>query len=162
MIMNGCLAGLVAITAPCAFVSVPSAAIIGAVAGVLVVLSVIGFDHLKIDDPVGALSVHLVNGVFGTIALGLFADKATAAAIGTDADALRDGLFVGGGFGQLGTQVLAVVGVGAFVFIGAAVVWAVLKAVMGIRVTKEEELAGLDIGEHGMEAYSGFQIFTNV
>lgn len=162
MIMNGCLAGLVAITAPCAFVSVPSAAIIGAVAGVLVVLSVIGFDHLKIDDPVGALSVHLVNGVFGTIALGLFADKSTAAAIGTDADALRDGLFVGGGLGQLGAQILAVVGVGAFVFFGALVVWAVLKAVMGIRVTKEEELAGLDIGEHGMEAYSGFQIFTNV
>lgn len=162
MIMNGCLAGLVAITAPCAFVSVPSAALIGAAAGVLVVLSVIGFDKLKIDDPVGALSVHLVNGVFGTLALGLFADKAVAAAVGTDSDALRNGFFVDGSLGQLGAQALTVVAVGGFVFVAAFAAWAALKAAVGIRVTKDEELAGLDIGEHGMEAYSGFQIFTNV
>lgn len=162
MIMNGCLAGLVAITAPCAFVSMPSAAAIGAVAGVLVVLAVLGFDKLKIDDPVGALSVHLVNGVFGTLAIGLFADKAIAAKIGTDASSLRNGLLVDGSLGQLGAQALAVVAVGAFTFGLALTVWAILKAIMGIRVTKEEELAGLDIGEHGMEAYAGFQIFTNV
>jgi Amt family ammonium transporter len=162
MIMNGCLAGLVAITAPCAFVSIPSAAIIGAVAGVLVVFAVLGFDKLKIDDPVGALSVHLVNGVFGTLAVGLFADKAIAAKIGTDASSLRNGFLVDGGLGQLGTQALAIVAVGAFTFIVALAVWGILKAIFGIRVTKEEEMAGLDIGEHGMEAYSGFQIFTNV
>jgi Amt family ammonium transporter len=162
MIMNGCLAGLVAVTAPCAFVSVPSAAVIGSIAGVVVVLAVIGFDKLKIDDPVGALSVHLVNGVFGTLAVGLFADKAVAAAIGTDSAALRNGFFVDGGLGQLGAQALTVVAVAGFVFFGALLIWAIIKAVMGIRVTKEEELAGLDIGEHGMEAYSGFQIFTNI
>ncbi len=161
MIMNGCLAGLVAITAPCAFVSIPSAALIGAIAGIIVVLSVVGFDKLRIDDPVGALSVHLVNGVFGTLAIGLFADKAVAEKIGTDAASLRNGLFVDGTLGQLGAQAIAVVAVGAFTFGIASVVWAILKATMGIRVTKEEEMAGLDIGEHGMEAYSGFQIFTN-
>ncbi len=162
MIMNGCLAGLVAITAPCAFVSVGSSMVIGAVAGIIVVVAVLGFDKLKIDDPVGALSVHLVNGVFGTLAVGLFADKAIATKIGTDSSALRNGFLVDGGLGQLGVQALAVVAVGAFTFVVALAVWAVLKAVMGIRVTKAEELAGLDIGEHGMEAYSGFQIFTNV
>jgi len=162
MIMNGCLAGLVAITAPCAFVSVPSAAIIGAVAGALVVVAVLGFDKLKIDDPVGALSVHLVNGVFGTLAVGLFADKSVAAAIGTDSDALRNGFLVDGSLGQLGAQALAVAAVGAFVFGGTLAIWAVIKALMGLRVTKSEEMEGLDIGEHGMEAYAGFQIFTNI
>jgi len=162
MIMNGCLAGLVAITAPCAFVSVPSAALIGAVAGALVVVAVLGFDKVKIDDPVGALSVHLVNGVFGTLDLGLFADKSVAAAIGTDSDALRNGFLVDGSLGQLGAQTLAVAAVGAFVFGGTLAIWAVIKAVMGLRVTKSEEMEGLDIGEHGMEAYSGFQIFTNI
>jgi Amt family ammonium transporter len=162
MIMNGCLAGLVAITAPCAFVSVPSAALIGAVAGALVVLAVLGFDKLRIDDPVGALSVHLVNGVFGTLAVGLLADKGVAAAIGTDSDALRNGFFIDGGLGQLGAQALAVAAVGAFVFGAALIVWAAIKAVMGLRVTKTEEMEGLDIGEHGMEAYAGFQIFTNI
>ncbi|HCM25284.1 MAG TPA: ammonia permease [Treponema sp.] len=162
MIMNGALAGLVAVTAPCAFISVPSSAIIGAVAGIIVVLAVIGFDKLQIDDPVGALSVHLVNGVFGTLAVGLFADKVIAGEIGTDSSALRNGFFVDGSLGQLGAQALTVVAVAAFVFLSALIIWAVIKATMGIRVTKEEELAGLDIGEHGMEAYSGFQIFTNI
>ncbi|MFA6507918.1 MAG: ammonium transporter [Treponemataceae bacterium] len=162
MIMNGCLAGLVAITAPCAFVSVPASALIGALAGVFVVLAVIGFDKLKIDDPVGALSVHLVNGVFGTLAIGLFANKAIASAIGTDSASLRNGFLVDGSLGQLGSQALAVVSVAAFVFFGALLFWAIIKATIGLRVTKEEELAGLDIGEHGMEAYSGFQIFTNL
>ena len=162
MILNGSLAGLVAITAPCAFVSVPASLAIGAIAGVLVVLAVLFFDRIHIDDPVGALSVHLVNGVFGTLAVGLFASKAVSGAIGTDSDALRDGLFVGGGFGQLGVQALGAAGVAAFTFGVALVVWFILKVVVGIRVSKDEEMRGLDIGEHGMESYAGFQIFTNV
>ena len=154
MTLNGCLAGLVAITAPCAFVSVGSSLIIGFIAGVLVVLAVMMFDRLRLDDPVGALSVHLVNGVFGTICVGLFAqDKITGTATG-------NGLFYGGGFKLLGAQLAAVVSVAVFVFVAALATWAVLKAVIGIRVSREEELRGLDIGEHGNEAYSGFQVFT--
>ena len=154
MTLNGCLAGLVAITAPCAFVSVSSSLIIGLIAGAIVVLAVMMFDRLRLDDPVGALSVHLVNGVFGTICVGLFAqDKITGTATG-------NGLFFGGGFKLLGAQLAAVVSVAIFVFVAAAITWAVLKAVIGIRVSREEELRGLDIGEHGNEAYAGFQVFT--
>lgn len=154
MTLNGCLAGLVAITAPCAFVGVGSSIIIGLSAGVLVVVAVMTFDRLRIDDPVGALSVHLANGVFGTIAVGLFAqDKLTGTATG-------DGLFFGGGFKLLGAQLAAVGSVAVFVFGAAAATWLVLKLVMGIRVSREEELRGLDIGEHGNEAYAGFQVFT--
>jgi Amt family ammonium transporter len=162
MILNGCLAGLVAITAPCAFVSVGASAVIGFSAGFMVVLAVFMFDHLRIDDPVGALSVHLVNGVFGTLAVGLFADKSVSAAIGTDSAALSNGLFVDGSLRQLGVQALGAVSIAAFAILAALVVWASIKALMGLRVTKEEELAGLDIGEHGIEAYSGFQVFTNM
>jgi Amt family ammonium transporter len=162
MILNGCLAGLVAITAPCAFVSVGSSAIIGLVAGVLVVLSVFFFDKLKIDDPVGALSVHLANGVFGTLAVGLFADKAVSAKIGTDSASLSNGLFVDGTWKQLGTQALGAAAVAGYVLVAALVIWGIIKVVMGLRVKKDEELAGLDIGEHGNEAYSGFQIFSNM
>ncbi|MFH1370983.1 MAG: ammonium transporter [Planctomycetota bacterium] len=154
MTLNGCLAGLVAITAPCAFVSVGSSLIIGLIAGVLVVLAVMMFDRLRLDDPVGALSVHLVNGVFGTICVGLFAqDAITGTATG-------NGLFYGGGFKLLGAQFAAVVSVGIFVFAAAMITWAILKSVLGIRVSREEELRGLDIGEHGNEAYAGFQVFT--
>jgi Amt family ammonium transporter len=161
MILNGCLAGLVAITAGCAYLSVPSALTVGAVAGVVVVLAVLLFDRLRVDDPVGALSVHLVNGILGTIAVGVFADRRLAAAIGTDSAALRDGLALGGGFVQLGSQALGVATVGLFTFGAALGVWLLLKLVLGIRVSREEELRGLDIGEHGMEAYAGFQTFTN-
>lgn len=153
MIINGALAGLVAITAPCAFVSVGSSAIIGLVAGVLVVLAVMMFDRLKIDDPVGALSVHLVNGIFGTLAVGLFAqDKITGTATGS-------GLFFGGGLKLLASQAIGVVAVGAFTFVLALVVWYVIRLVMGMRVSREEEIAGLDLGEHGMKAYPDFQGF---
>jgi ammonium transporter, Amt family len=162
MILNGCLAGLVAITAPCAFVSVGSSAIIGLVAGALVVLAVFFFDKVKLDDPVGALSVHLVNGVFGTLAVGLFANKAVCAKIGTDSTSLSNGLFVDGTWKQLGTQALGVVTVAGYVMVAALVIWGVIKLVMGLRVKKDEELIGLDIGEHGNEAYSGFQIFSNM
>jgi len=162
MILNGCLAGLVAITAPCAFVSVPVSLVIGLIAGIFVVVSVLFFDKLKIDDPVGALSVHLVNGIFGTLSVGLFADKKVAARIGTDGEALTNGLLIGGGFHQLEIQLLGAAAVGAFVFTIALIGWALLKATTGIRVSRDEELMGLDIGEHGMEAYNGFQIFTNM
>jgi len=153
MIINGALAGLVAITAPCAFVSVKSAAVIGLMAGVLVVFAVIMFDKLKLDDPVGALSVHLVNGIFGTLAVGLFAqDKIIGTATG-------NGLFYGGGMKLLGAQTIGVLAVGAFTFIVAFAVWFVIKLVMGIKVSREEEIQGLDIGEHGMKGYPDFQGF---
>ena len=151
MTINGCLAGLVAITAPCAYVSVGSALVIGAVAGILVVFAVIGFDRIKIDDPVGALAVHLVNGIFGTIALGLFAeDKFIPGTTG-------NGLFFGGGFTLLLHQVIGVVTVGGFTFIVSYIVWSILKATMGIRVSEREEIEGLDMGEHGLEAYPDFE-----
>jgi Amt family ammonium transporter len=150
MIANGCLAGLVAITAPCAFVSVPASLVIGAIAGVLVVLAVIGFDKAKLDDPVGALSVHLVNGIWGTLALGLFAkDSVQPGTAG-------NGLFNGGGATLLVNQIIGIVAVGAFTFIASYVLWFVLKKTVGIRVTQEEEIEGLDIGEHGNEAYPDF------
>ena len=142
MIINGILAGLVGITAGCAGVSYLGAVIIGLVAGVLVVFSVFFFDNIKVDDPVGATSVHLVCGIWGTLAVGLF-DQST-------------GLFYGGGVGQLGSQILGIVAIGAFTVIASAIFWGILKATVGIRVSEEDELIGLDIAEHGMEAYSGF------
>ncbi|MEO0407690.1 MAG: ammonium transporter [Cyanobacteria bacterium P01_A01_bin.135] len=142
MIINGILAGLVGITAGCAGVSFLGAVIIGLVAGVLVVFSVLFFDSIKIDDPVGAVSVHLVCGMWGTLAVGLFD--------------LESGLFYGGGIGQLLVQLLGIVAIGLFTVVASAIFWAILKATVGIRVTEEDELIGLDISEHGMEAYSGF------
>lgn len=155
MILNGCLAGLVAITAPCAVVSVGGAAIIGAVAGILVVVAVLFWDKMKIDDPVGALSVHLVGGTFGVICVGLFASPDV---IPINGSVCLPGLFYGGGMAQLKTQLIGVVAVGGTVFVLSLVTWAIIKAIMGIRVTAKEELEGLDIGEHGMEAYPGFAV----
>lgn len=150
MTLNGCLAGLVAITAPCAFVSVQSSIIIGLIAGGLVVLSVIFFDKIKIDDPVGALSVHLVNGVFGTLCVGLFAqDKIAGIETG-------NGLFYGGGVRLLANQISGVLGVGLFTFFIALFFWGLLKYTIGIRVSLKEEVEGLDIGEHGNSAYPEF------
>ncbi|NEQ97183.1 MAG: ammonium transporter, partial [Cyanothece sp. SIO2G6] len=142
MIINGILAGLVGITAGCAGVSYWGAVVIGLIAGVLVVFSVFFFDRIKIDDPVGATSVHLVCGMWGTLAVGLFDQEL--------------GLFYGAGFSQLGSQILGIVSIGAFTVIASAIFWGVLKATVGIRVSEEDELMGLDIAEHGMEAYSGF------
>jgi Amt family ammonium transporter len=155
MILNGCLAGLVAITAPCAVVSVGAAALIGLIAGVLVVFAVLGFDKIKLDDPVGALSVHLVCGVFGTICVGLFANPAIIPLQVTDAY-VKPGLFYGGGASQLFAQLIGIAAVGGTVLITSLVAWAVLKFTIGIRVSTAEEHEGLDIGEHGMEAYPGF------
>ena len=138
MILNGSLAGLVGITAGADSVTVMSSIIIGAVAGVLVVLSVLAFDQLKLDDPVGALSVHLVCGIWGTLAVGIF----------------------GGSDFSFMTQLIGVVAYGAVCFPAALILFAVAKFTVGIRVSEQEEIGGLDVGEHGMEAYSGFQIFT--
>lgn len=155
MIINGVLAGLVGITAPCAFVSIPWAAVIGLVAGVIVVFSVTIIDGLRIDDPVGAVSVHGVCGVWGTLAVGLFSQGPDGTIYGEGAGPAA-GLFLGGGIEQLIPQIVGILAVAAFTLIISGIVWSAIKAVAGIRVPQEEELRGLDIGEHGMEAYSGF------
>jgi Amt family ammonium transporter len=152
MTMNGALAGLVAITAPCAYVLPYECIIIGAIGGIVVVAGTLFLDKVHVDDPVGAVPVHMMNGIWGTLAVGLFGHKALGLA--------RDGLFHGGGFAQLGVQALGAVSVVAFVLFTMTVVFKTIDAVMGLRVSREEELKGLDIVEHGMEAYSGFQIFT--
>jgi ammonium transporter, Amt family len=150
MVINGILAGLVGITAGCAYVNYWGAVIIGLVAGVLVVYAVSFFDSIRIDDPVGATSVHLVNGIWGTLAVGLFADPSTLPGYEVA------GLFFGGGITQLVNQLIGTLAVAAFTIVFSAVAWMILKAVFGLRVSPEEEIQGLDIGEHGMEAYSGF------
>jgi len=155
MSLNGALAGLVAITAGCAAVSPLSALLIGLVAGILVVLAVEFIDFkLKIDDPVGAISVHGVCGAFGTLAVGLFAE-AQFAGEGVN------GLFYGGGLKLLGVQALGVFSVFIWVIITSGLLFFIIKKTIGLRVSREEELKGLDIEEHGMESYSGFQIFIN-
>lgn len=152
MTLNGGLAGLVAITAPCAFVSVGNSFLIGVVAGVLVVLAVMFFDKLQIDDPVGATSVHLVNGIFGTLAVGLFADPSVSPA----AAVVKPGLFIGGGLSQLLPQLYGVLGTAAYVFPVSLVSFWVIKKFVGMRVSRQEELEGLDLGEHGNVAYPDF------
>ena len=146
MINNGSLAGLVAVTAPCNEVSIFGSVMIGLVAGVLVVESVLTFDKLHIDDPVGALSVHLVNGIWGTLAVGLFA-------LSSGPDDSVVGLFYGGGVNQLVVQVIGVLAVGVFTVTASAVLWAVVKALLGLRVTPDEEYLGLDQSEMRLEAY---------
>ncbi|PIQ91173.1 MAG: ammonium transporter [Candidatus Omnitrophica bacterium CG11_big_fil_rev_8_21_14_0_20_41_12] len=152
MAMNGALAGLVAITAGCAYVDPWAAIVIGAVGGIIVVLGVIVLDKLRIDDPVGAVPVHALNGVWGTLAIGLFGQKALGLA--------NNGLFYGGGMQQLGVQLLGVVSVVAFIAVTMGLLFKVINATIGLRVSRDEELRGLDIGEHGMESYAGFEIFT--
>ncbi len=152
MALNGALAGLVSITAPCADVSPMSAFLIGLVGGIIVVLAVLFIDKtLKVDDPVGAVSVHGVCGAWGTLAAGLFAQEAYGGNVG---------LFFGGGFKPVLVQLTGIITVFAWAFFGALILFWIIKSTLGLRVTKEEEIRGLDLGEHGMEAYSGFQIFT--
>jgi len=143
MILNGALAGLVAITAGCSVIDPLGSIIVGALAGVLVVFAVLGIDKLKLDDPVGAISVHLVGGVFGTLAVGLFS---TSPEVGL-------GLFHGGGMDLFVTQLTGVAAVGGFTVATTGVIWFALKKTMGIRVDAEDEYIGLDIAEHKMEAY---------
>ena len=148
---NAALAGLVAITAPCDCVTPVGAFFIGLIAGVLVVLAVEFFDNVaKIDDPVGAVSVHMVNGIWGTLAVGLFSNGG---------DGVGVGLFYGGGFRQLGIQVLGAVSVAAYVLVVMFIVFKVIDKTVGLRVPEKIELDGLDIHEHGLaSAYSGFAI----
>ena len=161
MCLNASLAGLVAITAPCDVTDCVGAIVIGAVAGLLVVFGVWLLDYkLHIDDPVGAVAVHMMNGIWGTIAVGLFA---TSSAPGCqdllDSGSLAgEGLFYGGGFTQLGTQLLGFVTVGAWAAICMTVVFSIIKATIGLRASKEEEILGLDMTEHGLAtSYAGFE-----
>ena len=151
MTLNGALAGLVAITAGCDCVSPVGAFFIGVVAGFLVVLSVEFFDNIaKIDDPVGAVSVHMANGIWGTIAVGLFS---------TGADGVGKGLFYGGGVYQLGVQVLGIIAIDAYVLVVMFIAFKIIDKTIGLRVPAQVEIDGLDIHEHGLaSAYSGFAI----
>lgn len=154
MCLNASLAGLVAITAGCDVVDALGSIIIGAVAGLLVCFGVWLLDYkLHIDDPVGAVAVHFMNGVWGTIAVGLFATESSP-----ENDGIV-GLFYGGGFTQLGIQLLGVVAVAAWAGLMMFVVFSIIKAICGLRVTEEEEIEGLDVMEHGLaSAYAGFSI----
>ena len=154
MCLNASLAGLVAITAPCDVTDALGATVIGAVAGLLVVFGVWLLDHrLHVDDPVGAVAVHCLNGIWGTIAVGLFA---TASAPGNDSVV---GLFYGGGLRQLGLQLLGVGAVAAWTVVLITVTFLAIRLAVGLRVSEEEEIVGLDSCEHGLaSAYSGFSI----
>lgn len=154
MCLNASLAGLVAITAPCDVTDVTGAIIIGSVAGLLVVFGVWFLDNvLRVDDPVGAVAVHCLNGIWGTIAVGLFA---TTSAPGNDSIV---GLFYGGGFHQLGLQLLGFATVAAWTAVTITIAFYVIKATVGLRVSEEEEIEGLDSKEHGLpSAYAGFSI----
>jgi ammonium transporter, Amt family len=160
MTMNGALAGLVAITAPCYAVDPVPAIVIGLIGGIIVVLSVEFIDKvLHVDDPVGAISVHLVNGVWGTLAVGLFALPGRLA--GNPA-LEAGGLFYSGDWAGLGVQALGVLTVGAWTFGTMLLLFLVIKAFKSLRVSAKEEMQGLDINEHGADAYHGFQNFSNM
>jgi len=157
MCLNASLAGLVAVTAPCDVTDALGAAIIGAVSGVLVVFGVWFLDYkLHVDDPVGAVAVHCLNGMWGTIAVGLFA---TSSSPGFANAGIREGLFYGGGFTQLGLQLVGLVSVASWTAVTITITFLAIKAAVGLRVTEEEEIVGLDATEHGLaSAYSGFAI----
>ncbi len=146
MIGNGAIAGLVAVTAPAGFVEIWAAPLIGIVGGIVVVLGVLGIDRLRIDDPVGATSAHGLAGIWGTLAAGLFASPRLV-------DEGQVGLFYGGGLGQLGTQAATVAITFVFVFAVSYAVFKLIDMTIGLRVSAEEERAGLDISEHGMYGY---------
>ncbi|MBC8234506.1 ammonium transporter, partial [bacterium] len=148
MTMNGALAGLVAITAPCDSVAPVSAVIIGIIAGILVVLGVAFLDKIRVDDPVGAVPVHGMNGVWGTLAVGLFHSER--------------GLFTGGGISQLGIQALGVISIFAFVVVAMGIVFFLIKKTIGLRVSPDEEGEGLDVAEHSMESYPEFRAISMI
>ncbi len=138
MVLNGCLAGLVGITAGADQMGLGSAFWIGLIAGALVVLSVMLIDRIRIDDPVGAISVHLVCGIWGTLAVGIFGAMAGAK--------------------QFGIQLTGVAAYAVATAVSAFIIFSIVKAVNGLRVSEQEEMEGLDIGEHGLEAYPDFQL----
>ena len=148
----GALAGLVGITAGCSVVSPGASIFIGVAAGVLSVFGVVWLDKLQIDDPVGAFPVHGLCGVWGTLAVGLFGQKAFGANF--------DGLFYGGGPEALGRQLVGILACLGFVVVSMGIVFKAIDSIIGLRVSEETELRGLDVGEHGMESYAGFQIFV--
>jgi Amt family ammonium transporter len=148
MVTNGVLAGLVGITAPCAYVSMTSSIAIGIIGATIAFFAVGFFDKIHVDDPVGALPVHLCNGIWGTIATGLFHNT--------------QGLLFGGGFSLIGVQLLGAVSVAGWVIVTATALFWVIKHTVGLRVTAKEEIEGLDIGEHGMLAYPEFAITTPI
>ena len=159
MCLNASLAGLVAITAPCDVTDAFGAIIIGAVAGLLVVFGVWLLDHvLHIDDPVGAVAVHCMNGIWGTIAVGLFAtDTAPGYSITNASGEALTGVFYGGGFELLGLQFVGFISVAAWTTVTITITFLVIKAIVGLRVDREEEILGLDVTEHGLpSAYAGF------
>ena len=157
MCLNASLAGLVAITAPCDVTDCAGAAIIGVVAGLLVVFGVWFNDHIThVDDPVGAVAVHMLNGIWGTIAVGLFA---TETAPGFALAGIQEGLFYGGGFGQLGKQLGGMFVTIAWTVVTIFIAFTIIKLTVGLRVSEEEEIMGLDVTEHGLpSAYAGFSI----
>jgi Amt family ammonium transporter len=149
--LNGALGGLVGITAPCAVVSSGAAFAIGAVAGALVFFCIGWLNRLRIDDVVGAFPVHGLAGIWGTLAVGLFGQEALSAPM--------DGLFMGGGFKALGVQALGVCACVAFTAVAMGIVFKLIALTVGLRVSHETELRGLDQDEHGLDSYAGFQIF---
>lgn len=161
MCLNASLAGLVAVTAGCDVVDAFGSIVIGAVSGLLVVFGVWFCDNkIHVDDPVGAVAVHMMNGIWGTIAVGLFAtSSAPGYAIALEGGSIKgEGLFYGGGFTQLGLQLLGFVSVAAWAVVCMVIVFTVIKATIGLRASKEEEIRGLDIMEHGLSsAYAGFE-----
>ena len=161
MCLNASLAGLVAITAPCDVTDAAGSIVIGIVAGLLVVFGVWFLDNvLHIDDPVGAVAVHCLNGIWGTLAVGLFAtSSAPGYAIADSAGNVMTGLFYGGGFKLLGIQCIGMLATAAWTAVTITITFLIIKAIFGLRVTEEEELTGLDSTEHGLaSAYSGFSI----
>jgi len=154
MAMNGALAGLVSVTAPCAFIDPWAALVIGGVGGFVVVRGVELLDKLQIDDPVGAFPVHGMCGIWGTISVGIFGK----AALGLSGN----GFIYGGNPTQLGIQMVGITAVIAFVVVSMGIVFKLIDVTIGLRVPGEEELRGLDIAEHGMESYGGFQIFNSM
>lgn len=154
MVISGLLGGLVSSTAACAFVSLPGAHVIGFIAGCLVVISILSIDRVfHIDDPVGAISVHGIGGIWGALSLGLFSLPRQSQTIYPIPKA---GLFYGGGIEQLLYQLIGIGCIVAWAFSVSFIIWLILKHTIGIRVSQKEEVDGLDIGQHGMEAYPGF------
>ncbi len=161
MCLNASLAGLVAITAPCDVTDAFGAIVIGAVAGLLVVFGVWLLDYkLRIDDPVGAVAVHMMNGIWGTLAVGLFATNSAPGYSIADASGTElTGLFYGGGLKLMGLQLIGFASVAAWTLVTITIVFLVIKATVGLRASQEEEIVGLDATEHGLaSAYSGFSI----
>ncbi|HEY9828576.1 MAG TPA: ammonium transporter, partial [Stenomitos sp.] len=168
MMINGILGGLVSITASCRFVNLGAAALIGLLAGILIIIAVDVLDRLNIDDPVGAISVHLVCGIWGTTAVGLFA-------VGPQMESISHfvpytagpsrGLLSGGGLQglyQLLIQLLGVASIGLFVVVTSWIAWVLIQFTIGLRVSREAELRGLDLSEHGLQAYSGFMLKSDL